>query len=627
MLLQLFSEGEIGGTTHTCIGQEAVAVGVGGVVDVRRDTVVSNHRGHGHFIAVTGNLEGLFAEIMGRQGAVSNGVGGSQHLHYKNFLSHGIQGGGVGVATGLALAHKLSKTQGVSFVFMGDGTFGEGIVYESFNMAALWKLPVLYIVEDNQIAQSTPASKNRAGSLVSRFESFGIPAKKIDGQDLFSVRSETEITVEKIRSGKGPVGLIMKTNRLGPHSKGDDTRTDEFLADLWERDPIQLVQRNNLSWGHDLAILERKQDEMIRSIVDKLREAEPITYSPSTQEIVQRAGSSGQFNGRVSERINWALHEQMNKESRTVCIGQDIADEYGGAFKITRGLSSRHPDRVISTPISEGGIVALANGLTLGGLKPIVEIMFGDFLFLAADQIANHACLFADLHDSEDGYSLVVRTPMGGRRGYGPTHSQSVEKHFLGLDGLTTVAVNHTQDPADLFLWATAQTRPILFLENKSLYGLRQYRPPTWCKREDIIENTGTRITLIGNELKHPDVVLVGYGGVAPYVLDSIKELKKESIRVLVIIPEQVSPIGEKLLEILCRIGSPLLIVEESEPKFGWGAEMMAQILERGNQVSIRRVGATQTLVPASPLMEREVLPGVAAVLKETYALLEGSDN
>ena len=171
-LLELFSQGKVRGTTHTCIGQEATAVGVVGALDGTRDTIFSNHRGHGHFLTATKNLKGFLAELMGKEGAVCQGVGGSQHLRDAHYYGNGIQGGVPGVGAGIGMALKFEKKSGVSCVFLGDGTFGEGLTYESLNMASLWNLPVLFVVEDNDIAQSTPSSLNRLGCFENRFQSF-----------------------------------------------------------------------------------------------------------------------------------------------------------------------------------------------------------------------------------------------------------------------------------------------------------------------------------------------------------------------------------------------------------------------------------------------------------------------
>lgn len=237
-ILDNFPKGVFSGTTHTCLGQEANAVGV--IHNLRPgDIVFSNHRCHGHFLAYGGDPRALFAELMGKASGVCGGRGGSQHLQWRDFYSNGVQGGIVPVATGMALAEKRKASRAATVAFLGDGTLGEGVVYEALNMAALWKAPILYVVENNCIAQTTPIELGVAGSLPARFQAFGIPAHELDSSDVCEIRTRAAELLDAVRSGSAPQALILNTTRFGPHSKGDDTR--DPLAVAWlrqERDPL-----------------------------------------------------------------------------------------------------------------------------------------------------------------------------------------------------------------------------------------------------------------------------------------------------------------------------------------------------------------------------------------------------
>jgi TPP-dependent pyruvate/acetoin dehydrogenase alpha subunit len=239
MLLDLFTKGELFGTTHTCIGQEANAVAVMNAINRDMDMVFSSHRGHGHFIAYCGNVEGLMAEIMGRATGVCGGRGGSQHLHWHNFQSNGVQGGAVPMAIGAAKAERDSGA--VSVVFLGDGTMGEGIVYEGLNLASLWSLPVLFVVEDNKIAQTTPSSIAVSGSIAERAAAFGVRCDSLASTDVERIHTLAREVVDYVRAERRPAWLHLETVRLGPHSKGDDTRTREELRELASLDPV-LIQ-------------------------------------------------------------------------------------------------------------------------------------------------------------------------------------------------------------------------------------------------------------------------------------------------------------------------------------------------------------------------------------------------
>ncbi len=257
-LLENFPRGVFFGTTHTSSGQEADAVGV--LSNLRAgDVVFSNHRGHGHFLAAGGDPRALFAELMGRKTGVCGGRGGSQHLCWGNFYSNGVQGGISPVATGMALAEKYRGSGAVVIAFLGDGTLGEGVVYEALNMAALWRAPILYVLENNRIAQTTPIEQAMAGSISGRFTAFGIPFAELDTSDVHSIYSLAGEVLELVRKECAPRALILNTARFGPHSKGDDTRSPGEIERLrQQRDPLTI----------QAARLEPEAIEKIRAAVN-----------------------------------------------------------------------------------------------------------------------------------------------------------------------------------------------------------------------------------------------------------------------------------------------------------------------------------------------------------------------
>lgn len=233
-LLDLFARGQLNGTTHTCLGQEHVPVALAPLL--AGDFVFSNHRGHGHYLALFDDPAGLLAEIMGREGAVCGGVGGSQHLRRDGFLSTGVQGESLPVAVGVAMHFKQTGQPRIAAAFIGDGTWGEGAVYEALNLAQLWRVPLLVVVEHNGIAQSTPTERQLAGSIQARAAAFGVAFHRMATVDVTAARTELAPLVHRVRDEHRPLVVQYDVPRLGPHSKGDDTRDEREMARLADND-------------------------------------------------------------------------------------------------------------------------------------------------------------------------------------------------------------------------------------------------------------------------------------------------------------------------------------------------------------------------------------------------------
>jgi TPP-dependent pyruvate/acetoin dehydrogenase alpha subunit len=281
MVLDNFPKGVFFGTTHTYLGQEADAAGVLAGLNAN-DIVFSNHRGHGHFIAYGGDPRALFAELMGKASGVCGGRGGSQHLHWRNFYSNGIQGGILPAATGMAYAEKFKGSGSVVVVFLGDGTLGEGVVYESLNLAALWRLPLLFVLENNQIAQTTPIELALAGSIPARFAAFGIPAEELDSSDVQQIAPLAGSLLAEVRQAGTPRALILHTCRFGPHSKGDDTRPEAVLQEMRNRrDPLP-IQAARLDPAERASIESQVAAEIEQAYQQALADPYPTLEGPES---------------------------------------------------------------------------------------------------------------------------------------------------------------------------------------------------------------------------------------------------------------------------------------------------------------------------------------------------------
>ena len=332
----------------------------------------------------------------------------------------------------------------------------------------------------------------------------------------------------------------------------------------------------------------------------------------------------------VIQALNEAMHEAMGRDERVFFLGEDVLDPYGGAFKFAKGLSTRFPERVLTTPISEAAITGIAAGLALRGMRPVVEIMFGDFLSLAFDQLLNHACKYRWMYHDQVRVPMVLRTPMGGRRGYGPTHSQCTEKHFLGIPGLRVVAPNALCDPKALLLGAIfSDDEPTLFVEHKLLY----------VSRLGQVQQVGNlEITRPKSSLLYPVVsvrvagapsavvTIATYGHTANLVLEAVWRLAiEQEVFAEVIIPTCLSPLDPApILSSVQRTGR-LLTVEEGAVSLGWGSEVVSRVVEskpNGCHLVARRLGAWDLPIPSSRPLEDAVLPSVQDIFDATMRLV-----
>lgn len=608
--LDLFSQGKLNGTVHTCIGQEFSALAFAGQLE-HGDAVVSNHRCHGHFLAFTGDVHGLMAELMGKESGVCGGVGSSQHLCRDGFYSNGIQGGTVPVAAGLAMARKLHDTGGICVVFMGDGTLGQGAVYETMNMASKWQLPLLIVCEHNRYAQSTATSTTIAGSIQARAEAFGITAFRSSTADPEALMEAAAHSIDHVRTTGQPIFHLVDTHRLAPHSKGDDDRDPAELTACRADDPICRFMKERPDAYADLLA---EVDAEVEAVVDLTADSGTLAfedYDTGQPEYAKPEWVVAEPLGkRQADLIHTCLADRMASDSRMIILGEDIAAPYGGAFKITRDLSCRYPDRVLSTPISEAGITGLANGLALGGFRPVLEIMFGDFITLALDQLINHAAKFRHMYNHQVRCPLVVRTPMGGGRGYGPTHSQSLDKFLAGIDSVTLCALNSLVDPGPVYDAVFDQENPVVVLEHKLDYGRRiaNRSVPGYD-----IEMTARSwpVARVRPRSSRPAVTVVTYGGMTDVVMTCLAPLfVRHGVKADVIVPSRLCPLDLTPILDSVHITGKLVTVEEGSGFTGIGAEVVAQVAEQAAvPVRSRRIAATPLPIPSVRHLEDRVLP------------------
>jgi 2-oxoisovalerate dehydrogenase E1 component len=615
-LLELFAAGELNGTVHTCVGQELVPAML-----VRHltpaDYFTSNHRGHGHFLVAGGEPASLLAEVMGRVAGAAGGYGGSQHLVLRRFFSNGVQGGMTPVACGLA---NVGGDEGAVCVsFIGDGTMGTGQLYEALNLASAWRLPVVYVVEDNGIAQSTDQRQTLAGTIRDRARAFGIEAYESDVWDLQGLDAACAAAVARARGGL-PALLHIRVARLNSHSKGDDNRSDEAIAALREKDLLNRAEQAGLFDADDLRSLGAEVERAVQAarstpkLIDVPRFC-PAVVSDRRDFKPLAMGARDKF----ITALQGALAALLAQDPLLMLVGQDIEDLtpftskfYGGAFKATKGLSSDFPGRVRNSPISEGAIVGFAAGRSLAGRRTVVEIMFGDFCTLIVDQIVQHASKFSQMFGGREFPAFMVRTPMGGRRGYGPTHSQSLERLFMGLQGLLLLSPNHRIDPERLYRRALFdRDTPVLIAEHKLLYNCAMHPPPPRgyvAEADDAIFPT-VRLRPV-RHAPNCTILTYGYGLVLAEQALAILAMEHE-VFVEIVCPTSLTPFDLRATLDSVRRTGRLVTLEEGGSIGSLGGEAIAQCALNGVPLKAVRRLANDTTIPCALQAELALLPSV----------------
>jgi 2-oxoisovalerate dehydrogenase E1 component len=608
--LELFTEGKLNGTVHTCVGQEFSAVAFAGQLQ-DGDVIFSNHRCHGHYLSFTKDYEGLIAELMGKETGTCGGVGSSQHLCRSNFFSNGIQGGIVPVAAGMALANKLKKNGAIGIVFIGDGTLGQGVVYETMNIASKWGIPLLIVLENNKYSQSALQENVLAGDILTRADAFEIKTAHSDTWNIDELVQSASKSINYVRNNMKPMFHLVDTYRLKPHSKGDDNRDKEEIAKYYECDPIVLFSKLHKDIYQDIVSeINHKITDCIDAIVDNC-ELDISKYydTPSVDDHETEWSKLEVIDERQVDLINKFFDRYLAEDSSMLVIGEDVLSPYGGAFKVTKNLSFKYPNQVLSTPISEQAITGISNGLALAGMKPYLEIMFGDFITLALDQIINHASKFYHMYNKQISCPVVIRTPMGGGRGYGPTHSQTLDKFLIGIDNVTTIALNTLLDPTVLYKQIYEEQHPCIVIENKLDYGRKINKTiiPNYVFEKSDHDYPLVRVR---PGVSKPTVTIVTYGGITNTVLKTIPELFYE----LDLIPEvfvisKIHPLDIADIADSVKQTEKVFIVEESSGFAGVGSEIIAHLKETIDDYFIaRRISSLPVPIASSKTLEAEIL-------------------
>jgi 2-oxoisovalerate dehydrogenase E1 component len=623
---RLTKEGKIPGFVHLSLGQEATAVGACAPL-TDTDIITSTHRGHGHCIAKGLDAGGMFAELMGRASGTCKGLGGSMHIADPSkgiFGANGIVAAGLPIADGAALAARLKEVSGVVVAFFGDGAVAQGTFHEAINLAALWRLPIIFFCENNHYAEFSAAESQHPVPLVTRAAGYGVTFAAVDGNDVQAVEHLMAGLCARARAGEGPFVVEADTYRWHGHYEGDPERyrAKEEVAEWKSRDPLAMARNQLMSQGVGEVQLDEVEASVRTRMDDAVRDAlaapEPdpasvslsgLMMAPRVEYMDPPAPAEGEI-FRTMDAVHDALEYELESDPSVFVAGVDVG-KGGNVFALTRGLADRWPSRVLDTPISEAAVMGLAVGSAMAGLRPVVELMYLDFIGVCLDQILNQAAKLRFMTGGKARLGLTIRTQFAAGRSSGSQHSQSLEAILAHIPGLTVVMPSTPWETYGLLRSAIQDPNPVIFIENRLLYGRKGIRP----SRDLIIPLGKARIARPGTH-----ITVVTYSAILNTVMNVAEELANEGIDVEVIDLRTIQPLDkETILQSLSKTNR-LVVVHEAVRDFGVGAEVVALCAEQGFwhlDAPLRRVAAQFSPAPYSPGLERCWLPS-AREIEET---------
>lgn len=628
---------QVNGSIHLCAGQEAVPVGALAALS-GDDQIVATYRGHGWALASGLEARSVMAEICHKASGVNGGRAGSAYFMapWTRFIGeNSIVGAGTTIACGIALSNLLQESSRLVVVSIGDGALNQGSVHEAMALAAVKSLPVLFVVENNGWSELTPTSEMfRISRLARRAAGYGIASATIAGHDPFAVRDAVAAAAGRAREGKGPTVLEFVVPRLWGHYNRDieHYRPAADRAAAAARDPLVLLSRRLVAAGAESAesaqaIIASQESEVATIAEAVLAEPAPDPRAASDHVVEKPAAPLPRTSAprvletrdmKFIEAVNLALRTELDRDSRTLVFGEDVGKS-GGIFQASRYLQRDFgARRVFDMPIAENAILGTAVGAALAGQRPIAEIMWADFLFVAIDQLVNQAANVRYVTQGRSSVPLVVRTQQGVTPGSCAQHSQSIEALLAHVPGLKVAVPSCPADAYALLRAAAADPDPCIVIESRGLY---QIKGPV--EITDHAESVGpAKLRREG-----ADALIVSWGAMVNPCLDAAQSLHRDGIDVSVLDLRWLAPLDEEaLMSAAQAAGWRVVIVHEAVRTGGFGAEIVTRLVESAGDVSelkVRRLTTPDVRIPAAPLLQRALLPDVSRIINAVREVVE----
>ena len=602
------------------IGQEAISVGATLALQPE-DYILPLHRNLGVFTGRSVELEKLFCQWQGKKYGFTKGRDRSFHFGTQEYRIIGMishLGAMLGVADGISLASNLDNQDMISMVFSGDGGASEGDFHEALNVAAVWELPVLFVIENNGYGLSTPSSEQfRCKQFIDKGIGYGMETRQVDGNNILEVYTAVREVAAQMRKDRKPIIFEAMTFRMRGHEEASGTKyVPKELFEKWElKDPV----KNYEQWLKDQGLLDDSKIEAIRNdiksrmntaleftfaqpeIVADAEEEIGDVYAPAYTQLQPPPADAGNRSIRMIDAISEGLGQAMEHDPGLVLMGQDIA-EYGGVFKITDGFIARFgKDRVRNTPLCESAIIGSALGLSIRDRAAMVEMQFADFVACGFNQIVNN--LAKTHYRWHQAVNVTIRMPSGAGVAAGPFHSQANEAWFTKVPGLKVVFPSNPYDAKGLLTTALLEPNPVMFFEHKALYRSTEGIVPEAYYNLPIGVATTVRA---GN-----DVSIITYGSGVHWAMQVAAEMASEA-SIEVIDLRSLLPWDKSLVFESVRKTGKCLILHEDTLAFGVGAEIAAVISEElftSLDAPVMRVGSLDTPVPFTATLEKRFLP------------------